>query len=526
VVDVDSHQPLAAVRITLGPAGKSDAVTTLITGEAGRFTFSGLAAGKYALSAQRRGYVAQSFNQRDSLSSSIVVGPNLDSSHLVFSLVLEGGISGSIVDEQGEAVRMAFVYLFQCAADGRTVRRGYSEFASTDDEGHYHFSHLRAGRYYVAVRGIPWYRQPPQIHTKVTDAQGVVTDYSGDVDEATLKGAQKVDYEEEPPTALDVAYPVTFYGGATDSSAATPILVGKGEKVSADIVLQPVPAAHWQFTQPPPAEHFAVLLEQRLFDGILVQAFPMPRRLGHGVLEYTGMAPGHFRFDGWGPSPSGRIMVHEEFDVGANGEIEKQTSTTYVPVSATIRFEPPAAPTESINLQLRQKNSNHGASLRMNGKSEIEFPYGVERGSFYEVAVDGGSGIYLRSVQATGAKLTGHMLEVKDDSPIKLTVVLATGRGSIAGVAVREDKPIAGAMIVLVPADPGNNTRLLRREETNSDGSFSFTDVVPGRYTLLAIDDGWELEWTNPVVLEKYMAQGEPITVEAKGKYSVKVKVQ
>ncbi len=32
---------------------------------------------------------------------------------------------------------------------------------------------------------------------------------------------------------------------------------------------------------------------------------------------------------------------------------------------------------------------------------------------------------------------------------------------------------------------------------------------MPGAYTLLAIENGWELEWANPAVLESYLPQGE-----------------
>jgi hypothetical protein len=77
-----------------------------------------------------------------------------------------------------------------------------------------------------------------------------------------------------------------------------------------------------------------------------------------------------------------------------------------------------------------------------------------------------------------------------------------------------------------VPEDPVNNQVLFRRDQSDSDGTFTLAIVVPGRYTVLAIENGWELEWANPDALKKFMAQGEPVTVAPKGKYSVKVKVQ
>jgi hypothetical protein len=81
-------------------------------------------------------------------------------------------------------------------------------------------------------------------------------------------------------------------------------------------------------------------------------------------------------------------------------------------------------------------------------------------------------------------------------------------------------------MIVLVPADAADNQVLFRRDQSDSDGTFTLANVVPGRYTVLAINNGWELEWAKPEVLKKFMALGEGVIVEARGNYSVKVKVQ
>src|SRR5258708_3148345 len=85
--------------------------------------------------------------------------------------------------------------------------------------------------------------------------------------------------------------------------------------------------------------------------------------------------------------------------------------------------------------------------------------------------------------------------------------------------------PSAGAMIVLGPGDPVHNQILFRRDQSDSDGTFTLT-AVPGKYTLLALENGWELEWSNPAMLKPYMALGESVVVEPRGKYEVKIGVQ
>jgi hypothetical protein len=81
-------------------------------------------------------------------------------------------------------------------------------------------------------------------------------------------------------------------------------------------------------------------------------------------------------------------------------------------------------------------------------------------------------------------------------------------------------------MIVLVPADPVHNQVLFRRDQSDSDGTFKLAAVVPGKYTVLAIENGWDLEWMNADVLKNYMARGVAIQALQNGKYDVKVTVQ
>jgi hypothetical protein len=411
------------------------------------------------------------------------------------------------MDEEGQAVREARVMLFQSSmADGRRETREHS-ITTTDDEGHFHWAHLPAGKYFLVVAATPWYASHPQ--AMIASGEGAAT------------------VADPPRSPLDVAYPLTFYPGVTDASSAAPILLGKGEKISADVSLHAVPAAHLRVTvenSDQPQTTFASL-EMNLFDGTRIQVPAQSTQIAPGVVEISGIAPGHYsaRIQVWSNT---KVQVLQEREVNADGDgaIEKPPAAL-AQVGAVLRFEPPGSAPAQVAFRLSDKNSTQMFTEPMSGKGEVEFKQGVPPGS-YEVSVPGGQNVFIQSMRATGARLNGRTLEIKGDTPVKLTVVLAQGMGEITGVALRGDKPVSGAMIVLVPADPANNQVLFRRDQSDSDGSFRLAEVVPGRYTLLAIDDGWELEWANPAVLRKFMAQGEPVVVETKGKYSVKLKVQ
>jgi hypothetical protein len=70
-------------------------------------------------------------------------------------------------------------------------------------------------------------------------------------------------------------------------------------------------------------------------------------------------------------------------------------------------------------------------------------------------------------------------------------------------------------MVVLVPNDPEANSELFRRDQSDQDGSFSLQTVVPGQYTIVAIENGWDLNWSQPGVIAHYLPQGKKVMVGA-----------
>jgi hypothetical protein len=61
--------------------------------------------------------------------------------------------------------------------------------------------------------------------------------------------------------------------------------------------------------------------------------------------------------------------------------------------------------------------------------------------------------------------------------------------------------------------DPTALESLTRRDQSDSDGSFSLRDVVPGQYIVVAIEDGWELDWARPNAMGRYLPGVIPVTV-------------
>jgi len=76
-------------------------------------------------------------------------------------------------------------------------------------------------------------------------------------------------------------------------------------------------------------------------------------------------------------------------------------------------------------------------------------------------------------------------------------------------------------MVVLVPRevakgvaqDPETSRDLFRRDQSDLDGTFSLGNVVPGSYILLAIENGWDLDWSQPAAIGPYLSHGQAIQV-------------
>lgn len=65
-------------------------------------------------------------------------------------------------------------------------------------------------------------------------------------------------------------------------------------------------------------------------------------------------------------------------------------------------------------------------------------------------------------------------------------------------------------------AIPSAATRAIRTE-------LSPPKAVPGSYTLLAIEEGWDLDWSRPGVIAPYLKRGRPVEIQRETSSPVKI---
>jgi hypothetical protein len=137
----------------------------------------------------------------------------------------------------------------------------------------------------------------------------------------------------------------------------------------------------------------------------------------------------------------------------------------------------------------------------------------------YAVSVAGNAGVYLAEIRATDAQVLGRTVEIAGGAP-SLTLTVGSGESELGGVVKDATRPVEGAMVLLVPITLGQpgDTSSVARAESNTDGSFVFRAVEPGRYIVVAIDHGWDVEWTSAQALAVYLGKGVPVELKAGAK--------
>jgi 5-hydroxyisourate hydrolase-like protein (transthyretin family) len=495
VVDALSGAPLARCSVEIGPAEDRGASRSIETGNDGVFAFDGLAQGKYRLSASKRGYLPQAYEQHDNFSTAIAVGPGLQSEGLNFKVIPQAVITGVVTDEHGEPVRRAQVRLFKDQdrlGIRSTVQRQTTE---TDDRGVYQLARIDPGNYYLAVSGQPWYAQ-------------------------ALRHSLPNEKEEEPASPLDVAYPTTFYPQATDSDDATPIPIRGGECIQADVTLNAQQSLHVRIHLPAQEQEggSGLMMSQSIF-GQVEPVSSFTQSIQNGVLEISGILPGHYDFtlSQHGPGGSMTESTHFTGDVtSSKTELTPGETESEVTVTGKVTSVDGKVPSGGITLRPHQGRT-YTAMLDKAGEFDMKVPPGD-----YEI-VGQIPQMYLAQLTAQDGVVKNRVLTVKAGSTPKLELLASKGFGHIDGVAMRGDQPVSGVMVLLAPDD---NPVLFRRDQSDSDGTFALGNVVPGHYRLLAVERGWELEWANRDVLNAFLKKSVPVEVRADDKLTRTVEVQ
>ena len=222
---------------------------SVTTDDQGRYAFSALPAGRFTLSASKPGHLSASYGQRVPGSGRPGTPIQLEEGQrLTIGLQLPRGgvISGTVLDEQGEAVPGTLVRVFRYSMQSgvRTLQQAGSD--ATDDRGSYRIYGLPLGDYLVcavprsAGPGGPALQRLQEAVTAQAGAAGQQVAAAVLDRVAAAQAAAGQSAEEEPASG----YAPVYYPGTTRASDATSLMLNVGEeKLGVDFQLQLMPMA-------------------------------------------------------------------------------------------------------------------------------------------------------------------------------------------------------------------------------------------------------------------------------------------
>ena len=497
IVNKIGGHPLAGARVVLADTRNRQGAQSMVTSDDGRFRFQ-VRAGKYSLNAEKRGFLTTFYKGHELFSTAIVTGAGFDTESLGLHLAPYAVLSGKVYDELGEPVRGATVLVYR-----EDRRSGIGQIqpiteSTTDDQGAYEATKLGDGTYFVSVHAKPWYAVHP-----------------APSQDRALPAA--VD------SSLDVAYPITYYGDATEADDATPIPIRGGDQVEADIHLSPVPSLHLlvHVSEGGTSGVAMPLFQRQSFDGMARVEPDRVNMVAPGVFEVTGIPAGRYTVQAVG-SPNTPVNEPNQVDLSSNtSDLDMSSGNPTSSVKAKVQVEGETKLPASLAVAMRNSKGRVVSVGEVNPEGVAAFP-NLSAGKYTFVA-GSPTKLYSVKIESGGGVTAGRKLNVPPASELQVSLTLVGGEVTIEGIAKKSGKPFSGAMVVLVPKDPESNRELSRRDQSDQDGTFSLQQVIPGSYTVIAIENGWDLDWGKPAVLAQYIRHGQPITVFSHANGSMQV---
>ncbi len=155
-----------------------------------------------------------------------------------------------------------------------------------------------------------------------------------------------------------------------------------------------------------------------------------------------------------------------------------------------------------------------GLAQQVKPDGTFELP-GARAGHYILMLTRSTPDLYVAKVEAKGATYVNGELDVSPGAHVELLITPGHGLAKVEGMVEQDKKPMAGAMVLLIPKDR-NSTAHIGRDQSDSDGTFAIAGLAPGRYTLMAINDGRDLAYMDPAVIAPYLQRAQVVDIPMK----------
>ena len=476
---------------------------SLLTGPDGRFQFDSLLAGQTSFLLQKPGYFTQQQVTPGARQPMVTVGP--DTPSVTLKLVPEGIIHGRIVGD-GEPIESLQVHLLSERMESGRKVRSEQRALPTNEDGEFRFADLLPGRYFLFL------------------GPGGGDPFSDNASGARAQG-----------------YGSIFYYSAADLASATPIEVtpGKREEINVALPLRPFYRVSGTVTGRPSGQGINLMIfndaGQSVGRGFRVDP-------DSGAFQTQSLPPGSYVLR----ASSQDNKTRQSFSAFAPLQLSSDVSGLHLALApdtnipASIRIESSrhdsgasqaqsgVGVSDSFSNGSRQPNAKSPAAYislalydamfsRMRHNSEPVKD--DETGSLvvrnvppgnYTVDINLMARYYVASARSGFTDLLREPLTVSPGGSVQpIEVVLRDDFASLEGKVSSEAQADSADVLAIPEEAPQRAQRQVTSQPVTIQpgGVYTFHQLAPGAYKVLALDRIDGFEYANPEILRKYSAK-------------------
>jgi hypothetical protein len=482
-----------------------------VTDQQGRYVIRDVAPGQIRISANAPDTSGRTgFGPYD--TRQVTLAPGQELAGVDFRLVIQGQISGKVVDQNNEPVVGISVFLVAREYSYGALRAVFAGAGNTDDQGAYRLQRVPPGRAYAVIAKRSW-RTLPAISDSPLDAA----------------------------LRLPAVVP-TYYPNARSIDGAETVVLRPGEqREGVDIRLTRSAAfcldGVLEGNSGPGALRFSIAETQphsgRSGNGGFYTAAPGGTSGPDGKVRICDLHPGEYELSVAEFNPGGMsgatqfgatiVTIGDRDVAGVRVGLRPR-----IPVSGEVVFDgvaPETPLTGKLRLAVEAITRTERGNTQVSIPGEFAFEGGLVMDAF---GLDIGgvpAGVYVKDVTYGDQSILYQPLRVGSAmGNAGLRVILGRDGGSVGTrVADKDGNPVADCTVVILPATSPNEAvfaAAVKTGKTDQAGAWSSPTLAPGKYFVLAISEAVDRSPETTGKLWKARNRGEEVEIAPNGKVS------